>query len=491
MFDQIFMIALLGGTFAVLLGLQFLLKKFGKAENYGKILDISLKVAAITLFTFYIVRNTLSDHFIWTINGGTYAQVYYKKHDYLQSFLRWGYLVSVVLLPCAAFYKSKTLHRFAFVLSLANVVLSIIYYQNYMAYFLKSFVDPTSVRGIITAPWFRHFEFDVEIIMMGIATIIIGLRTNKELLFRKWKDVMYFFAYLPALFLAAIPVYVPQSLIGFTDLYMKLFSVQHAVWLGGTVALCIYMFFLFRNKPKIIQKIVVCFMCLFVFQHYNSMYLMNLNASRLPFQLCNVGSYFMLVAYIFHKRPSFQKFFDFIFIINIFGTIVATIGFDLGEGLMSFWNVHYYLEHIWIFSIPFLMVAFGIYKLPGKGCYKHAVIGFTIYFVLCLGIGLIFNAYCYKPGDRFWNKVNYFYLFDHTVTDLLSFMKPLYKYSVHINGYAMNFFIPLVIYAMYVPGAFVTFLVSRKVCEVAKDHTELHKRKLALKKAAKEAKETC
>lgn len=478
--SQIILISIIAFLICGLLACELLLKN---REKYSKVLSIVLKVSAITLFSFYIVRNTLSDNFIWVINGGIYNNAKFDKHDYLQSFLRWSYLVSVCLLPVAAFYKNKTLKRFAFYITFANVVLTLIYYNNYLAYFLKAFRDPTISRGIITKDWFRYFEFDVEIAAMAISCICIGFMEKLKLLFYKLSDVLNFVCYLPTLFLVAIPVYVPQSLFGFTKLQMIFPSTQHFVWLFGTLVLCFFIYMWFRNKDKEVQKIVVCYLCLFIFQHYNSMYLMDLVASRLPFQLCNVGSYFMLIAYVFHRRPKMQKFFDFIFIVNVFGTIVATIGFDLGEGLLSFWNIHYYLEHIWIFTIPYLMIAFGIYKVPDKHCYLHAWVGFTAYFVVCLTVGTIFNAYFYSPTSRFWNKVNYFYLFDDTIAGVLGFLKKFAKYKLTVNKYSISIVNILIVYIMYSVGCVFTFIVNKKILSVAKDHTELHNKNIAFKKA--------
>lgn len=482
--SQIILISIIAFLICGLLACEFLLKN---KEKYSKVLSIVLKVSAITLFSFYIVRNTLSDQFIWVINGGTYNSIRFDNHDYLQSFLRWSFLVSVCIMPVAAFYKNRTLKRFAFYIGFVNVVLSLVFYNNYMNYFLKAFRDPTIARGIITKDWFRYFEFDMELAAMSIGVIMLGYLGKKDLLFHSLRDVLNFVCYLPTLFLVAIPVYVPQSLFGFTRLVMKLPSIQHFVWLAGTVALCFFIYMWFRNKDKELQKIVVCYICLFVFQHYNSIYLMDLVASRLPFQLCNVGSYFMLIAFIFHNKPKMQKFFDFIFIVNVFGTLVATIGFDLKEGMLSYWNIHYYLEHIWIFAIPYLMVAFGIYKVPDKHCYLHAWVGFTAYFVACLTCGLIFNGYFYDPASRFWNKVNYFYLFDDTVANVLVFLNKTYKYSIYINHkYVFNPIIPAFVYVIYSIGCVITFLINKKILSVAKDHTELHYKKLAFKKAAKE-----
>ena len=458
-------------------------------EKYKKILSIIFKAAAITTFSFYIIRNTLSDHFVWQINGGVYAGSRYDNHDYLQSFLRWSFLVSVCIMPVAAFYKNNTVNRLAFYVSVVNVILTIIFYADYMKYFQRGYIDPNNVRGIVTKPWFRNFEFDVEIASMAISTLILGFTANKKLLFSKRRDVVNFVCFLPAIFLVAIPVYLPQSLFGFTSLFMNLFSPQHFAWLGLTVILFFVIYFGFRNQSKTIKKIIVLYASLFVFQHYNSMYLMSLSAQRLPFQLCNVGSYFMLVLFIFQNKKWCQKFFDFVFIINVFGTIVATIGFDLEEGMLSFWNIHYYLEHTWIFSIPLLMLAFGIFKLPEHHAIKHAVVGFTIYFVICLTAGLLFNAYKYDPASRFWNRCDYFYLFNEDIVSFLKFLPFIVKHPAQLNGF---YFYPLymvVAYVAFLSGSIAWYFLDKKFYSVAKDHIELHRMNKTFKE--KKGEELC
>lgn len=487
-FDQILLIVLFVIFAAAISVCNFLIEEKNK-EKFRKILILILKISAIGVFSFYILRNMLNDFFIWTINGGHYDNNFYKQHNYLQSILRWSYLVSVCLLPTAAFYESKTLRRFAFYISLANVVLTIIYYNDYMYYFTSTKIEIGAARGIVTKPWFRHFEFDFEIIFMMVSTLIIGFNDNMKLLFKKGPDIVKFVVFLPTLFLVAIPVYLPQSLFGFTALFMSLFSPQHFIWLGGTVVLLLFIYFVFRDRSKLIKEIVVCYMALFLFQHYNSMYLMSFTASRLPFQLCNVGSYFALIAFVFHKYPKMQKFFDFIFIVNISGALFATIGFDLKEGLMSFWNVHYYLEHIWLFIIPFLMIAFGIFDLPDRHAFKHAAIGFTIYFACCAGFGLFFNSVM-KDRTPFWNKCNYFYIFDDkTATDVFPFLRFVRKWSVRWNKYYFYPLLMIFVYGGFLPFSFIVFLINRKIILVGKDHSELRSRRHLLYK--KEDAELC
>ena len=75
-----------------------------QAEKIVKIFS----VCVIVLVTF---RGFLNDNFVWVINGGTYGEVYYNSHDYLQSFLRWGMLVATVVFPCACFFTKKTIFK--------------------------------------------------------------------------------------------------------------------------------------------------------------------------------------------------------------------------------------------------------------------------------------------------------------------------------------------------------------------------------------------
>ena len=494
-FDQIFMTVLFVIFLGALIAGEFFFKN---NEKYKKALNLTLKICACVMFGFFSLRTIMNDSFVWIINMDKISHPYpltpFPTHDYLQSFLRWGYLVAILLITTAAFYNSKTLRRFAVVISVVSIVLSIVYYNDYMKYFTS--YDPLNnrVRGILTPNGFRHFEFDVEIILMSACSLILIFQEKTRLLMKKPMDFVKFFVFLPFLFIVAIPVYVPQSLVGYTSLQMTLFSPQHFIWLGGTVVLGLAIFFVFRDQSMVVKKAVVCYLCLFLFQHYNSVFMWIIEAKRLPFQLCNFGCYFALIAFAFNRFPKMQKFFNFVFVINISGALFAAIGFDLGDGLLCLTNVHYYLEHIYLFIIPYLMIAFGIYQLPGKNAFIHATIGFTAFFIVCVVAGLYFNIVMLdKPlanGKVFWTRCNYFYIFDEgDATKILPFLKFVRKWPVTANNYTFH---PLLMFAVYIgflPFSFIVYVINKKIIMVGRDHSQLRERRHLLKQ--KEEDEIC
>lgn len=419
----------------------------------------------------------MNDYFIWIINGGKYGEFYYEAKDVLQTITRWATTIAICLIPTAAFFKSKTLARMTVVFTIAALVLNFIGFDKTIYYFLKY-----SERGLQLSPGFRKFEFVFELVTISICLVLFIIINNKSLIFASWKEVLSFVIYTPFVILIAMPVYAPQSLIGFTQIKMDYFSVPHIIWIGMIFATFFILSALYRHDSMNHREIILCFLTLFLFQHYNSIYLMDLNASRLPFQLCNLGAYFMVILFLFRKSKKMQPFFDFSMIANVPGALIAIIAVDVNRGIGSFWNIHYYLEHTWVFILPLLYFVYGIYKFPKEHALKHFIIGFSIYFVGCASLGLLFNCVLYKPGDLFFTTVNYFYLFNDTVLQAFSFASFTRSWMVVWNGYVFFPIYMVFIYFGFIIICFTASLIYGKLYETAVEHAELRRLKLDLKK---------
>ena len=131
--------------------------------------------------------------------------------------------------------------------------------------------------------------------------------------------------------------------------------------------------------------LVLYILALSLLMQYNQMFgAISLNIERLPFQLCNIGSYLILVALITKSK----KIFDFTVIVNVVGVIFALAVPDLdldGEGLFYLYNMHFILEHTNVLVVPILALLLKIFtrldrkslkhflKTPRKGstCYAH------------------------------------------------------------------------------------------------------------------------
>jgi len=274
---------------------------------------------------------------------------------------------------------------------------------------------------------------------------------------------------LPLALLIVIPVVIPQSLIGFTNKFMMPFSIQHIMWIVVIFALFIIIYLVYRYKDRETRYMICVFLALYLFLHYNSIYLMDFKMSRLPFQLCNLGSYLVLIALIIRKK----WFFDFCFLANIPGAMIAFCVPDVSEGMLSYWNIHFYIEHTWVFLIPLLMVALRVVDRPNKKSLKSFFIGFSIYFVFCAISGIITNCFLHIPKHPFYDKTNYFYLFDTTVLSVLPFLGFTRSWKITLNGYSFYPLYMVLIYVLFSVFCMIFYYVYLQLCKVGDDHFKM------------------
>lgn len=434
-----------------------------------KRIDLILKILSISLFALAFVRCFLNDRFIWVINGGTYGESYYKDQDVLQSLLRWGITFAIVVYPCAVFFSKRIFKNWAIYFCLPVAIVSLAFYDRFLYYFTTN-----SGRAIMTADWFRHLEFSLELILLILIPLLLRFCKGHRFNIRSGAEWGYFLGVLPLGLLVTVPVTLPQSLFGFSKLYMKLFSPQHIMWLVVILMLFVCLYFAFRFKDRESRLSLCTFLALFLFYHYNQIYLMDLVMSRLPFQLCNLGSYLVLLAIIIRK----PAFFDFVLLANVPGAMIAFLAPDVKEGMLSYWNIHFYIEHTWVFVIPLLLVALRVVERPKKNGYKHFFIGFTIYFLFCAASGILANCALYDPEHWFFNKVNYFYLFNTTVLNALPFLSFTYKYPITWGGYTFYPLYMLLIYILYSVFCMAFYWFYLQLCKVGDDHFKMRSIKI-------------
>lgn len=452
----------------------FALLMIFKQKIGEKKMTLILKVMSIALLVLFTVRSFLNDNFVWVINGGVYGGVYYENHDYLQSILRWGILVAFVTYPCAIFFKSKFLKNLAIYFCLPFAILNLIFFNQTMEYFITD-----SGRAIYTAEWIRYLEYSLEIGLLILFPLLLRFALGVKFDVKNKKEWLTFFVLLPIVLIICVPVTVPQSILGFSDKYMIPFTAPHFLWIAVIILLLGSIYFIFRFKDKDTRLCVCTFLTIFLFLHYNQIYLMDLNMKRLPFQLCNLGAYLILIAIIIRKQP----FFNFVMLANVPGAMIAFLVPDIKEGMLSYWNIHFYIEHTWVFIVPLLLVALRIFDRPKRNAIKHFFVGFSIYFVFCATAGLIANCVLYKPFDWFFNRVNYFYLFDDTVINSLPFLTSTRQWSLVWNEYR---FYPIYMLSVFVLFSIVClgfYYVYTQLCKVGDNHFALRKYRIEMRKA--------
>lgn len=431
-------------------------------EKLKNNLPLIIKIMAVTLFSLGVFRLFLNDSFLRVINGGTFEGIEYHTYDIVQSILRWGITLSLIIYPCAAFLKIKTFKNIAIYFCLPISIISLFFYNKFIDYFI---VPPgLSQYGYYAAKWFRYLEFALEIILLVSIPLLLRFALNYKMDVKNKDELKYFGIFLPLTLLVCIPVTLPQSFFGFTNIIMKPLTIQHILWVLTIFGLFIGIYFAFRNKSKEVRYAVCIFLSLYLFYHYNSMYLMGFQMRRIPLQLCNLGSYFVLISLLIRKKP----FFDFVFLANVPGALIAFLvpSPDVNQGVFSFWGKHFYIEHTWVFVIPLLAVAFKLFERPNKKSIKNFFIGFSIYFAVCAIFGVIANCFLMKPGSYFFNSVNYFYLFDNTVVDILPFLKFTKNVAITWSDYTFYPIYMIVVYILFGTFSMAIMGIYKLICKL-------------------------
>ena len=440
--------------------------------HFQKTVLLTIKILTIILFVLAVARNFLNDNFVWIINGGTYGDVYYQNVDIAQSLLRWGLTLSIIVLPCAAFFKTRVLRNIAIYFCVPIAILCFVFYGRFLWYFTTP-----SGRAIMTAPWIRHVEFCLELIIIIVVGLLFRFGVKHKFDIKNTREWVNFFCLTPLALLIVIPVYLPQSLFGFTNKYMAPLTIYNILWILVIFLLLAILYFVYRFKDKETRRMICTFLALFLFYHYNAIYLMDLKMSRLPFQLCNLGAYLIIVALLINK----PKFFNFVLLANVPGTMIAFCVPDVSQGLLSFWNIHFYIEHTWVFVIPLLIVALRVIERPKRNSLASFFIGFSIYFVFCAIVGVIANAYLYSETSTFFDKVNYFYLFNNTVIQVLSFLRYTRGFQITLNGYTFYPLYMLAIYVLYSAFCVAFYFLYNYFLKMGDSHFEYRQMRIELR----------
>lgn len=430
-------------------------------KKYPQKLNIVFKGAVLLFCTIGFFRFMLSDSFMFVINGGYYDNVFYESTDNLQTFLRWGYYLNYAVLPMAIFFESRLFRNIASYICLPFSILSAVFFNDFMPYFLSD-----EGRGLHLNPEFRYGYFIAELAIAIALPILIQICYRHVFRVKNGREWLNFALSVPAVVLLMMPVYAPQSLIGYTKMSASRGSDFHVIWIAILAIATLALYFIFRFRPRQERHMLCVFLTIVLFFHYDSLYLMGFSIARLPIQLCNLAAYLYLIAIPFKCNRLFQ----FCFIANLTGTLIAILLPDQASGAFGFWNMHFILEHSLVLMIPVLAMGLRLFPRVDKSALKNSFIGFSIYFAFCLLSGIILNGYSDVTGYR----VNYFFLFD--LEKAFSYF-PLFTFTGKIHWQFGRFEIyPLFVLLMYTAFQLLTvcyYLIVRFVYKFEDDHFAL------------------
>lgn len=419
------------------------------------------KILAVTLLLVGTSRLFFSDSFIYVINGGWFEDTYYETQDVLQLVLRWGLSLATTVLPMAVFCDSRFFKNLAASVVLPFSVASVFFYDDFMAYFLQP-----NVHGYTVDPLIRHILFTAELVLAISLPLFICIGERRFFRFGSFREFRKFIIGTPFAVLAMMPVYAPQVIFGYDLNKPDWFSVFHLLWLSGLLIVTLALYYLFRFRTYKERYHLLLFLTLVLFYHYHSMYLMGVTLSRLPFQLCNIATYFYLFAAVFGSK----KMFHFCFLANMVGTIFAILLPTFSFGNLGFWNVHFLLQHTFVLIVPAVGMGLRIFPRVTLKSFIPYFVGFTSYFLFVFVLGTILN------GDSEEIIVNYFYMFDHKLAfSYFPFLTFTAKYSFTVGSFTVY---PLVVSIVYLGFSFLVFLfylAVRLFYKLEDDHLALRR----------------
>lgn len=451
---------LIFGSVVLLVFLTMLLFKNKDEKHFRNFLKwFTIVYMACGFFRFF-----LSDSFINIINSPADR----KDLDLLQVILRWGYYSNYAILPMAVFFKNRMFRNMASYFSLIFSILSVIFYYDYMPYFLGS-----NGSGLHLLPWIRYLYFGIELTMACFIPIIIQIKEKHVFNVKNPREWINLLICLPLIVIQMMPVYIPQHLIGYTGMSTDSYDTLHIIWMSITLLefYILYKFFSYRCYN---DRYMICvFLSIVLFYHYDSLFLMGITLSRLPVQLCNIAAYFFIICI----PLKLKKMFNFCFICNIVGTVIAIVTPDFSVGALGFWNMHYMYEHMLVLIVPALAMGLRIFPRVNRRSLLHMFVGFTCYFTFCLIVGTIINGYSDTTGQT----VNYFFLFDmEKMYKWLPFLEVTERFNFSIGKFD---FYPVYIIFIYMGFLFLCILFYWfviKLYEYIDDHHELRKSRIDL-----------
>ena len=429
---------------------------------------VMLKALTVIYCSIAFVHLLLSDSFIFVINGGWFYGVKYEATDYLQMILRWGYYTNYAVLSMAVFCEGRFFKNFASYISLPFSIVSTVFFDDFMKYFL----DPAGL-GYKPDEWFRYGFFVLELTLAIAIPLIMMVRERHIFNVKSLTEWKSFLLGVPAVLLVMMPAFVPQAIMGTSVITPPMFGEYHLIWVAVSLVLVVALYLFFRFKDYVTRRNLVLFLSLVLFFHYNTLYMMGVTISRLPFQLCNIAAYFYLIASVF----KLDKMFQFCFVINSVGTIFAILFPDLSIGASGFWNVHFLYEHTLVLIVGALGMGLRIVPRLETKSIKYFMLGYTAYFLFVFILGTILNGYSDVTGET----VNYFYMFDFDIAfDYFPFLSFTEDYYITMGRFIVYPLVVLILYVGFGVLSFLFYFLVRYLYRLDDDHLELRRSSIEL-----------
>lgn len=258
----------------------------------------------------------------------------------------------------------------------------------------------------------------------------------------------YSFAVLFGSHVSSIPV--PEDL-----------NVTHRVLVYLAFLLPTAYFFLLRPFDAAHRHALLAYVSYMAFYGYIGGLRWNIWTSleTIPLHLCCTAMYVIPLVLTFKTT----KVFYFTMFVNVIGAFIALLMPNYVDsaafptyGAFSLTVVEFYINHLYAFFMPVLIVLLGIYPRPKMKYFFYSMAGFLAYFLLCLVVNTVGNAYGYD--------IDFFFLYsDYVPSQLGDWAKKIYELSFAFDLGGKSFVVHpvylLCFYFVYVGLAFAMWYV--------------------------------
>ena len=357
--------------------------------------------------------------------------------------------------------------------------MNVIFIYTYVPYFTS--IEGRGINNISSLPpyikaffineIFRTIWFSLLLLIELIIPLVLLIFEKHRFTFKDKNEIKNYLLVLLSMLLLMVPIYIPQVIFGFSNIIFKAYGIIHIGWLLFIVVEIILLIKIFKNKSYEEQYILCLILALVTLFQYNSMFSLTISFKRLPLQLCNLASYFLIVIAIITKN---KHIFNFNFIVNALGALIAILMPDLdNKGIFNVWNMHFITEHTHILIVPILALTFKIFPRIDKDSLKDAFIGFSICFVFCLVFGTFMNGLVKMTGETKF-EVNYLFMFDmKKATEVLTFIKGIATIEIAFGKYFICYpVVQILVYVVYFSLCIGVWLLIKLIYKLYDERNE-------------------
>ncbi len=454
---------------AAVLGAYFVCKFFVKTnkEAFGKAINTALKVLSVIFCSVSFFSILLPDAFTLSLSDEELGALEGATRAY--AFIRWFYGLSFIMLPLAVFFKNRTVRNIAVYFCTAMTVISLTVYPQTLEFFTEGGKGLNSIsvfseefKSFMLNPVFRSLILGFTYALGLIIPVVLAVEEKHVFDFKNRKEYASLLLVLISSLCISVPIYVPQHIVGgYSDALFCAFGPLHIAWIAFTLSLIAALFFILRKKSEEIKRISLFVLSLSLVNQYFQMFgAISIDIKRMPFQLCNIGSFLILFSLITKSK----KLFDFTVIVNVVGVLFALAVPDLaGEGLFYLYNMHFIFEHTGVIVIPVLALLLNQFPRLDRKSIKHFLLGFSAYFGFVWVLGTLFNGIAVQTGNAFW-KANYMFMFDQaTAGNFLPFLGTLFDAKIDLGIFSVYPVIQITVFTVFTALCMLVFGLIRLV----------------------------